>query len=284
MIGACAGDLIGSYWEFKEEKPESRDTELFRKESVISDDTVLTIATAEAILSGRPYAEVYKAYCRRYVNYGYGPSFMQWAHTSDGYTQVNNSWGNGSAMRVSPVAWAYSTPQRVMAEAQQSASITHAAFAGIQGAQAIALATYMARAGAGKDQIREVMIEWFDYLVDIDLDDYHEEYTFDVSCQGTVPPAIACVLQANSFEDVMRNVVYVGGDTDTLGACAGAVAEALYGVPIDIREKTEDAIRKSCPALLGTLHEFELKYGCGKVVPSTSLDVMASLRRLIRKI
>lgn len=284
MIGACAGDLIGSYWEFREEKPESRDTPLFRKESVISDDTILTIATAEAILAGRPYSEVYKSYCRRYVNYGYGGSFMQWAHTSEGYTQVNNSWGNGSAMRVSPVGWAFSTPQRVMMEAQQSASITHAAFEGVKGSQATALAVYMARAGAGKDQIRAVMDEWFEYLVDIDLDDYHEEYKFDVSCQGTLPPAIACVLQANSFEGVMRNGLYIGGDVDTLLAIAGSIAEPLYGVPIDIREKTEAVIKENSPALLGTLHEFELKYGAGKAVASTSLDVMASLRRLIRKI
>jgi ADP-ribosylglycohydrolase len=284
MIGAAAGDFIGSFWEFREEKPDTRDTPLFRKESIISDDTVLTIATAEAILSGRPYAEVYKSYCRRYVNYGYGPSFMQWAHTSDGYTQVNNSWGNGSAMRVSPVGWAFSTPQTVMIEAQQSASITHAHAEGIKGSQATALAVYMARAGAGKDQIKAVMEEWFEYFVEIDLDQYHEEYSFDVSCQGTLPPAIACVLQANSFEEVMRNGLYIGGDTDTLLAIAGGIAEPLYGVPVDIREKTEAEILKQSPALLGTLHEFERKYGAGKAVTSTSLDVMASLRRIIRRI
>jgi len=284
MIGAAAGDLIGSYWEFKEEKPGKFDKEFFRKESTITDDTVLSIATAEAILSGRPYSEVYKSYCRRYVNFGYGPSFMQWAHTSDGYTQVNNSWGNGSAMRVSPVGWAFKTPQRVMMEAQQSASITHAHFDGVKGAQAVALAVYMARVGAGKDQIKAVMDEWFEYDVEIDLDEYHKEYSFDVSCKGTLPPAIACVLQAESFAEVMMYGKYIGGDTDTLLACAGAIAEPLFGVPVDIREKTEAAISMASPALLGTLHEFERKYGAGKAVASSSLDVMASLRRIIRKI
>ena len=209
---------------------------------------------------------------------------MQWAHVSDGYTQVNNSWGNGSGMRVSPVGWAFDTPQRVMMEAQQSASITHAHFHGVQGAQATALAVFMARAGAGKDQIKAVMTEWFDYHVDIDLDQYHEEYTFDVSSQGTLPPAIACVLQADSFEEVMKAGLYIGGDTDTLLAIAGGIAEPLYGVPIDIREKTEAVILANSPALLGTLHEFERKYGAGKAVASTSLDVMASLRRMIRRI
>lgn len=284
MIGAIIGDLVGSYWEFKDEKPESRDTPLFRPESVISDDTILTIATAEAILRNQPYTELYKSFCRRYINYGYGGSFLQWAHVSDGYTQINNSWGNGSAMRVSPIAWAFDTPQRVMMEAQQSAGITHAHPEGIKGAQATALAVYMARAGAGKDQIRAVMDEWFDYLVDIDLDEYHQEYSFDVSCAGTVPPAIACVLQANSFEEVLRNGVFIGGDTDTLLAVAAAIAEPLFGVPVDMREKTEAIVYKNSPVLLATVHEFEAKYGAGKAVASTSLDVMASLRRLLRKI
>lgn len=284
MIGAAAGDLIGSYWEFKEEKPGRFEKEFFRKESTITDDTILSIATAEAILGGRPYAEVYKAYCRRYVNFGYGPSFMQWAHTSDGYTQVNNSWGNGSAMRVSPVGWAFKTPQEVMMEAQQSASITHAHFEGVKGAQATALAVYMARVGAGKDQIKAVMSEWFEYDVDLDLEQYNKEYSFDVSCSGTLPPAIACVLQADSFKEVINLGLFVGGDSDTLLAIACSIAEPLFGVPIDIREKTEAAISKASPALLGTLHEFERKYGCGKAVESSSLDVMATLRRIIRKI
>lgn len=155
---------------------------------------------------------------------------------------------------------------------------------GIKGAQATALAVFMARAGASKEDISQVMIEWFNYNLDIDLDDYHVEYKFDVSCMGTVPPAIVCALQANSFEEVLQNGLYIGGDTDTLLSIAGAIAEPLYGIPNDIREKAEAIVLKNSPVLLATIHEFEAKYGCGKAMPSTDgLDVLGPLRRLLGK-
>jgi ADP-ribosylglycohydrolase len=284
MLGAICGDIVGSYWEFKEEKPDDRKSPLFRPESIMSDDSILTIATAEAILRGQFYTELYQSFCRRYVNYGYGPSFMNWAHANESYTKPNHSWGNGSAMRVSPIGWAFNTPQSVMIEAQQSASITHCHPEGIKGAQSTALAVFMARAGASKEDIAQVMVEWFNYNLDIDLEDYHIEYKFDVSCMGTVPPAIACVLQASSFEEVLQNGLYIGGDTDTLLSIAGAVAEPLYGIPKDIREKTEAIVLKNSPVLLATIHEFEAKYGCGKAMPSTEgFDVLGSLRKLLGK-
>jgi ADP-ribosylglycohydrolase len=187
-------------------------------------------------------------------------------------------------MRVSPIGWAFQTPQQVMMEAQQTASITHCHSGGIAGAQATALAVFMARAGASKDDIAAVMVEWFEYDVNLDLEEYHREYTFDVSCMGTVPPAIACVLQANSFEEVCQLGLYIGGDTDTLLSVACAIAEPLYGIPTNIREQAEAILLSHGHVLLATVHEFEAKYGCGKAIPSTEgFDVLASLRRLLGK-
>lgn len=280
MIGAIAGDIIGSYWEFREEKVSDRKEKLFRSESTITDDSILTIATAEAILRNRFYTDCYQDYCRRFVNYGYGPSFMQWAHTSESYTKPNHSYGNGAAMRVSPIGWAFNSLQRVLMEAQQSASITHCHTEGIKAAQATSVAIFMARNGASKDQIRTVMQEWFEYLVDIDLDEYHREYQFDVSSQGTLPPAIACVLQADSFEDVMRNGLYIGGDCDTLLAIAGGIAEPMFGVPKDIREQAEEMLYNHGPTLLGTLREFEKKFGAGVVANGNQCGVLGMLKSL----
>lgn len=136
----------------------------------------------------------------------------------------------------------------------------------------------------GKEDIREALESWFEYQTIFDLDILHEEYTFDVSCQGTVPVALACVFQANSFEDVLRNGLYVGGDTDTLLAIAGSIAEPLYGIPEDLRIKAEEIMAKHSPALLGMMQEFERQYGCGKAVKSaTSPTFIGFFNRFMKK-
>lgn len=264
MIGAIIGDIIGSYHEFREEKV--FDGDFFLPESTFTDDTILSIATADAILFSQSYTYNYQRYFRAYPTYGYGPSFCMWAQISDGYLKENNSWGNGSAMRVSPIGWAFDSVMRVMIEAQQSSSVTHAHFEGIKGAQAVAVAIFMARKGASKDQIRELIEASFEYDCSMNLDQLHEEYVFDVSCQGTVPVALSCVLQADSFEKTMRNGLYVGGDSDTLLAIAGSIAEPLFGVPQYMRDKAESMLSEASPSLLGTVREFEKRYGCGKSV------------------
>lgn len=264
MIGAIIGDVVGSVHEFLDAK--HFDAELFVPESRVTDDSVLTVATADAILKSRFYTEKYQQYAREYPDRGYGMSFMDWAFTNGNYITPNFSWGNGSAMRVSPVGWAFNTLQAVMLEAQQSACITHAHPGGLAGAQAIAVAVFLARHGATKDEIKAVMTHWFQYDVELNLDELNETYKFDVSCQGTVPVAIACALQADSFEKVLRNGLYVGGDTDTLLACAAAVAEPLYGVPDDLRQKAEGVLGSYSQGLLGIVKDFETKYGCGKSV------------------
>lgn len=267
MIGAILGDIIGSYWEFREEK--DRNSDFFLPTSTITDDSILSIASAEAILRKLHYSDMYQRYARAYPTYGYGPSFMEWAHTNSNYVTPNSSWGNGSAMRVGPIGWAFDSIQRTLLEAQQSACITHCAPQGITGAQAVAAVIYLARTGVPKEEIRLAIEEWFEYQTVFDLDVLSEEYTFDVSCQGTVPVALACVFQAESFEEVMRNGLHCGGDTDTLLAIAGSMAEPLYGIPEDLRQQGEAMLLKHSPALLGMLLEFERKYGAGKVVAST---------------
>lgn len=284
MIGAIIGDIVGSYWEFREEKVgKGEEVDLFRTESTITDDSILTVATAEAILFKSFYSSSYQRYCRSFPAYGYGPSFMEWAHTNSGYLKESYSWGNGSAMRVSPIGWAFDSPQRVMQEAQQSACVSHCHPEGIKGAQATAMAVYMARIGSSKAEIIEFMQDWFEYDLDLNLDTLHEEYSFDVSCQGTVPVALACVLQADSFEQTLRNGLYVGGDSDTLLAIAGAIAEPLYGVPEALRKQAEAIVHAHSPALLGMLHEFEKNFGKGKAVASQPESIINVLLKLLRR-
>lgn len=284
MIGAIIGDIVGSYWEFREEKVGKDEIiDLFRTESTITDDSILTVATAEAIIFKAFYSSSYQRYCRSFPTYGYGPSFMEWAHTNSGYLKESYSWGNGAAMRVSPIGWAFDSPQRVMQEAQQSACVTHCHPEGLKGSQATAMAVYMARTGSTKAEIREFMQDWFEYDLDLNLDTLHEEYVFDVSCQGTVPVALACVLQADSFEQTLRNGLYVGGDSDTLLAIAGAIAEPLYGVPEDLRKQAETIVHAHSPALLGMIHEFEKKYGKGKTAASNPDSIIDVLLKLIRR-
>jgi ADP-ribosylglycohydrolase len=259
MIGAIIGDVSGSYWEFREEK--DRNSALFRPESQITDDTILTVATADAIISFQNYTEYYQRYCRAYPTYGYGPSFMEWAQVSTNYIKPNYSWGNGAAMRVSPVGWAFESVQRVMIEAQQTASVTHAHSHGLAGAQAVALAIFMFRNGVEASVVEEVMNDYYEYQTRLDLDELNREYEFDVSCQGTIPAALSCVFQANSFEEVIRNGLHVGGDTDTLCAIAGGIAEARFGVPDKLRQQGEEMLGRHCLKLLGVVRQFEKLYG-----------------------
>ncbi len=148
-----------------------------------------------------------------------------------------NSWGNGSAMRVSPIAWAFDTEEKVLQEARKSAEITHNHPEGIKGAEATALAIYMARKGASKEEIRERIAKDFAYDLSRTVDEIRPTYKFEVSCQKSVPESIICFLDSNSFEDCIRNCVSLGGDADTMGAIAGAIAEAYYGIPKEIETK-----------------------------------------------
>ena len=207
MIGAIAGDIIGSAYEWNRTK--STDFELFTSQSGPTDDTVLTIAVADCILHGKEYAATLKEYGRRYPQAGYGGMFLKWLGSTS--LAPYNSFGNGSAMRVSPVGFAFSTLADVLAEATKSAEVTHNHREGIKGARAIAVAIYLARQGETKDQIRKYIERTFGYYLDAKLDDIRPQYSFDETCQGSVPQAIMAFLESENYEDAVRKAVSLGG-------------------------------------------------------------------------
>jgi ADP-ribosylglycohydrolase len=231
MLGAIAGDIIGSSYEFAGLK--TKDFELFSQDSRFTDDTVLTIAVADRLVYGGDYPRLFKAYCLNYPNAGYGGSFAHWATSAS--LEPYNSWGNGSAMRVSPIGYAFDTLDRVLLEAKNSAAATHNHPEGIKGAQAIASAIFLARTGKSKSDIKDYISSNFSYDLDRTLDTMRPNYSFEVSCQASVPEAIIAFLESIDFEDAIRNAVSLGGDSDTQACMAGAIAEAFYGgVPPEI--------------------------------------------------
>ena len=233
MIGAIAGEIIGSYYEFH--KIKTKEFELFHPESKFTDDTTLSMAIAKSLLDDEPYLDNVVDFGLRYFEVGYGGSFKAWLKSDE--HEPYNSWGNGSAMRVSPIAWAFDTEEKVLEEARKSAEITHNHPEGIKGAEATALAIFMARKGASKEEIRERISTQFTYDLSRTVDEIRPAYKFEVSCQKSVPESIICFLDSDSFEDCIRNCISLGGDADTMGAIAGGIAEAYYGVPEEIEEK-----------------------------------------------
>ncbi len=233
MLGAIAGEIIGSYYEFH--KIKTKEFELFHPKSKFTDDTVLSMAIAKSILDNKPYLDNVVDFGLRYFEVGYGGSFKKWLKSDEHLPY--NSWGNGSAMRVSPIAWAFETEDKVLQEARKSAKITHNHPEGIKGAEATALAIFIARKGASKEEIRERITKDFGYDLSRTVDEIRPTYKFEVSCQKSVPESIICFLDSNSFEDCIRNCVSLGADADTMGAIAGGIAEAYYGIPKEIETK-----------------------------------------------
>ncbi|MFC1812848.1 ADP-ribosylglycohydrolase family protein [Thermodesulfobacteriota bacterium] len=254
MIGAIAGDIIGSVYEHYPIK--TKDFPLFDTRCRFTDDSVLTVAVADSILTGRSYAETVWEIGRRYIGAGYGSSFIQWLHSHD--PQPYNSWGNGSAMRVSPVGFAFTTEEEVLHQAEKTAEISHNHPEGIKGAKATALAVFLARTVQDKEEIRKQIRQRFGYDLDRGVDDIRPTYTFDVSCQGTVPEAIIAFLDSRSYEDAIRNAVSLGGDSDTLACITGGIAEAFYGiVPPHIQTKVKELLT---PDLWAITENFCRKY------------------------
>jgi ADP-ribosylglycohydrolase len=239
MIGALAGDIIGSVYEHHPIK--TKDFPLFDTRCTFTDDTVLTVAIADAILSGKPYLDSVRRIGRRYPGVGYGGSFICWLHSPD--AQPYNSWGNGSAMRVSPVGFAFSTEDEVLHHAKMTAEITHNHPEGVKGAQATALAVFLAKTGCDKETIRTRIKTAFGYDMERTVDEIRPRYSFDVSCQGTVPEAIIAFLNSDSYEDAVRNAISLGGDSDTLACITGGIAEAFYGsVPQSVQTKVKEVL------------------------------------------
>src|SRR5437763_3972668 len=216
MLGAIAGDVIGSVHEHLATK--STDFELFAPAARFTDDTVLTVAVADCLLHGRDDVAAFHQYFNDYPNAGYGFRFFQWA--SAGSREPYNSYGNGSAMRVSAVGHAFNSLDLVLRHAAQSAEVTHNHPEGVKGAQATAAAIFMARQGDTKSAMKTALQEMFGYDLTPRLDDIRPSYSFDESCQGTVPQAIVAFLESTGYEDAVRKAISLGGDADTLACIA----------------------------------------------------------------
>jgi ADP-ribosylglycohydrolase len=254
MIGAIAGDIIGSVFEWCPTK--RTDFSLFHLLSAYTDDTVLTMAVAEAILKDGDYGRAIKSFARHHPGRGYGGRFMMWMLSPS--TEPYNSFGNGSAMRVSPVGFAFDTEDNVLEEAKRSADVTHNHPEGVKGAQATALAIFMARKGRSKADIKREISGRFGYDLDRTLAEIRPAYKFDVTCQGSVPEAIIAFLESDSFEDAIRKAISLGGDADTQACITGGIAEAFYH---DVPPEITESVRKRLPDdFLDILDRFRSKF------------------------
>ena len=282
MYGAILGDIIGSIYEHRRIK--SKDFELFGTDNSFTDDTVMTVAVAEGYMFflrdhypdfyvGRTGSDVpftvdddmisvlrdsiirsMVFYGRKYPYAGYGGNFIRWLKYKH---EPYFSWGNGSAMRTSSAGWIFSDIETVRKMAAIQAEVSHNHPAGIIGAEAVASAVFLARTGSSKEEIRDYITKEFGYDLDRTVDSIRPGYRFDVSCQGSVPEAIISFLDGADFEDTVRNAVSLGGDSDTLGAIAGSVAEAYFGVPDELKAKCEQYLPE---IMLGTLHTFSRRW------------------------
>ncbi len=242
MIGAILGDVVGSVYEFDNIK--IKEFELFDKNCFFTDDSVMTVAVAEALMQFEAVNEenmhafkeklvtVMHEIGSQYPDCGYGGHFCRWIARKE--KAPYNSFGNGSAMRVSAVGWYAETLEEAEKIAKATAEVTHNHPEGIKGAVATAGAVFLARTGKTMEEIKSYIAKF--YTIDFTLDEIRPTYRFDVTCQGTVPQAMQAFFESKSFEDTIRNAISIGGDSDTLAAIAGAVAEAFYGIPEDLKE------------------------------------------------
>ena len=238
MYGAILGDIIGSPYEF-DRGEKTKDFPLFPPHARFTDDTVMTIAVAEALISAGAGASeenvkmdvvrLMRHWGRRYPRVGYGGMFRQWLVME--HPQPYGSFGNGSAMRVAAAGWLYDTLARTREAARQTAVVTHNHAEGIKGAEATASAIFLSRGGKPKEEIKEYIVREFGYDLLRTLDEIRPFYSMDATCQGSVPEAIISFLESTDFEDAVRNAVSLGGDTDTVACISGSIAEAFYGVP-----------------------------------------------------
>lgn len=235
MIGAIIGDIVGSRFEFNNHR--SKDFELFHPSCTFTDDTICTIAVAEALLHNYSFEEAMIKWCKRYPNPagGYGIMFSQWLRGQ--IKGPYNSFGNGSAMRVSPVAWFTDDLESVLINARRSAEITHDHPEGIIGARCVADSIFKLRNDENKLELRRYIEHVYGYNLRLLCSEIRETNHFNETCQVTIPQAIVCFLESTSFEDAIRLAVSIGGDTDTIAAITGSLAQAHYGIPSDMIQK-----------------------------------------------
>jgi ADP-ribosylglycohydrolase len=257
MLGAIAGDIIGSVHERAATK-QVNFRPLFHQLARFTDDTVLTLAVADHLLHGGDLVDTLKEYARHYPRAGYGGTFIRWANHED--RAPYNSWGNGSAMRVSPVGFAFDTLEEVLEHAKRTAEVTHNHPEGIKGAQAVAASIFLARTGESKAAIRAFVETSFGYDLGTPLDAIRYRYSFEVSCQGSVPQSIRAFLEADDYEHAVRLAISLGGDADTMACIAGSIAHPFFGgVPLPIREA---ALERLDDRLRSVVEAFEAKYPC----------------------
>ena len=262
MYGAILGDIIGSPYEFNSHNYKAKDFPLFSARCRFTDDSVMTLAVAKAFMDAGLDAteeELTKTLCtvmpevgRCHPNCGYGGNFYYWIML--GKTQPYNSYGNGSAMRVSSVAWLYNDLDSVRRAARISASVSHNHPEGIKGAESVASAIFLARSGKSKAEIKDYIEREFGYDLNRTCDEIRPNYRMDETCQGSVPEAIIAFLEGESFEDTVRNAVSLGGDSDTIACIAGSIAEAFYGVPEELKIECR---KRLTPDLLEILESFD---------------------------
>lgn len=236
MLGAIIGDIVGSIYERYGIK--TKDFPLFGQNNRFTDDTVCTVAVADILLNDLPPAETMQKWCQRYPRAGYGGNFRKWIRLVS--PTPYNSYGNGSAMRVSPVAFLnQDNLENALNTSDKVTEITHNHPEGIKGARATTHAIWLAFRNEKQDTIRECISREYGYDLSMSVDEIRPDYSFDVTCQGSVPQAITCVLESTSFEDAIRNAISLGGDSDTLAAIAGPIAEAMYGIPEELIKKVK---------------------------------------------
>lgn len=276
MLGAIIGDMVGSIYEFHNHK--SKEFPLFNSKCFPTDDSIMTIAVAKAILENDGKAEGLEDKTvewmqkigRQYPNCGYGGHFYEWMYARNPHSY--GSFGNGAAMRVSACGWAGKTLEEVKALSRAVTVVTHNHPEGVKGAEATACAIFLARTRHSKEEIRSFIEDNY-YTLDFTIDEIRPTYEFNESCQGTVPQAIEAFLESDSFEDAIRTAVSVGGDSDTLAAITGGIAEAFYGIPEELKRQAISQFRLGCrthylpaaiqnnPDLLSLVEAFEHKYG-----------------------
>ena len=266
MYGAILGDIIGSPFEF-DRGDKTKDFKLFSRRSHFTDDSVMTLAVCEALLKVGQDATVkeiedavitsMQSWGRRYLHEGYGGYFRHWLTAR--HPEPYNSFGNGSAMRVSAAGWLYDSLEKTRVVAKATANVTHNHPEGIKGAEATASAIFMARNGSSKEEIKKYIENEFHYDLNRTLDEIRPSFHMDETCQKTVPEAIIAFLEARDFEDAIRNAVSLGGDTDTLGAITGSIAEAYFGISETLISECRNRINKDMRDVVDTFYSFVRK-------------------------
>lgn len=252
MIGAIIGDIVGSRFEFHNHRSTAFD--LFHRDCTYTDDTVMTVAVADAIMSGRTFGTVVHEYARNYPGRGYGGRFNKWIHSD--HPVPYDSFGNGSAMRVSPCAYlARGNREQALTWATASAVCTHNHPEGVKGAMAITDCILMAARHQSKEAIKRVAEELYGYDMDFSIEQLRPHFAFNETCQGTVPQAIECFLESHDFESAIRIAISLGGDSDTIACIAGGMAEAYYGVPEGLRETAMSMLPEEMQHIIDKMYE-----------------------------